>query len=125
MTALQTELAINQSNTLAFIAQDPTTITLIPRLDVWVAGSKKKTDQTPRDPQTFKVIWAPTTGIVQTIDGTSRRFDFVLVGAFDAVVAIGDHWLQTIQDNEIDYVFPYNGYEVKCGGSSYGSKPVA
>lgn len=125
MTALDTELAINQSNTLAFIAQDPTVITLTPRSDVWVAGSKKRVDQTPRAEQVFKVIWAPTTGIVSMSEGTTRRFDFVLVGAYNSVVAIGDHWLQSTQDNEIDYIFPFNGYEIKCGGSSYGSKPVA
>jgi hypothetical protein len=125
MTASLTGLAILRANTDRFIAQNPTDIVLIPRTDAWLAGTKTRTDQTPRVSQTFKVIWSGTTGIISTIEGTTRRFDFVLVGSYDAIVAIGDHWEQTNQDNEIDYIFPYNGYEVKCGGTSYGSKPVA
>jgi hypothetical protein len=124
MSAADAELAINRDMTDWFIEQKPTTIQLIPREPVWVNGTKVMPDDAPRDPQTFYVIWAPTTGIVQTMDGTTRRFDFVLVGRYDAEVAIGDHWSIGKQDNEIDYIYPYNGYEVKCGGSSYGSEPV-
>jgi hypothetical protein len=119
------ELAVHRSNTDRYIGIDPTEIILIPRQDTWVAGTKTRGDQTPRDPQSFHVIWAPTTGIVPIIEGTTRRFDFILVGSYDAIVAIGDHWLEGQQDNEIDYVYPFNGYEIKCGGTSYGSKPVA
>lgn len=124
MVAGTVELAINRANTDRYIKLDPTVITLIPRLDAWVAGSKRKNDQPPRAPQIFKVIWGGSTGITASIDGTTHRFDFILVGNYDAVVAINDHWFIGTQDNEIDYVFPSNGYEVKCGGLSYGSKPA-
>ena len=125
MIASQTELAIHRLNTDRFIGTDPTEIILTPRQDVWVAGSKRKVDVDDRDPQFFKVIWGGSTGITTTIDGTTHRFDFILVGQYTAEVAIGDHWLIGNQDNEIDFVFPFNGYEVKCGGNSYGSKPVS
>ena len=125
MTTADTELAINRSNTSRFIALNPTSIILIPRQEVWVAGSKRLGNGTPRSAQIFKVIWGGSTGVTTTIDGTTHRFDFVLVGEYTAEVAIHDHWVLGTQDNEIDYVFPFNGYEVKCGGNSYGSNPVA
>lgn len=125
MTGSTVELAVNRANTKRFIDVDPTEIVLIPRQEIWVAGSKRIGDVAPRIPQTFKIIWGGSSGITQTIEGTTRRFDFILVGEHDAVLAIRDHWLIGLQDNEIDYVFPANGYEVKAGGLSYGSKPVA
>jgi hypothetical protein len=125
MTSIDTGLAINRDNTARYIALWPTEIILIPRKEIWVAGSKRMVDQNDRDPQTFHVIWSGATGIVTMIDGVTHRFDFILVGEYTAEVAIRDHWILGTQDNEIDYIFPFNGYEVKCGGSSYGSNPTA
>jgi hypothetical protein len=121
------ELVVLKANTERFIQRDPTDIVLIPRTEVWVAGSKRFSNEPPRVSQTFKVIWGGSTGVTTTIDGTTRRFDFVIVGASDATVEIGDHWSTGagLQDNQVDYVFPFNGYEVKAGGNSYGGKPVA
>jgi hypothetical protein len=118
-----TELAINRANTAKYISLDPTTITLTPRADVWVAGTKTRPDGLPREPQQFKIIWGGNTGIVTTIEGTTRRFDFVIVGTYDASIAIADHFLVGNEDYEIQYIFPSNGYEVKGGGVAYGSKP--
>src|ERR1700760_2661619 len=112
-----TELAIHRANTSLYIGLNPTDIVLIPVLEQWVAGTKKMVDQTPRDSQTFHVIWAPTTGIVGGGgSGITHKFDFVLVGAYDVIVAIGDRWDIGAQRNVIDYIYPSNGYEVKCGG---------
>lgn len=124
MNAVSSELAINRANTKRFIALDPTEIVLIPRQEVWANGSKKKTDLPPRASQTFKIIWGGDTGIVTTIGGTTRRFDFVIMGNVDASLEIGDHWFIGDQDNEVQYIFPSNGYEIKGGGVSHGSKPV-
>jgi len=124
MTALATELAINRDNTDKYINIDPTEIILIPRREIWVAGSKRMADQTPRVPQTFKVNWQYSTGQVTVIDGTTFRFDYVIIGRYDAEVEINDHWSHLDQDFEVHYVFPSNGYEVRAGGNSYGSKPV-
>lgn len=126
MTASVTELAILRADTARYINLDPTSIILIPRSEQWVAGTRKRVNTSPRAPQLFKIIWGSTgAGFAPLIGGSeTRRFDFILVGNYDAIVAIGDHWLIGTQDNEIDYIFPSNGYEVKCGGHSHGGDPV-
>lgn len=96
-----------------------------PSAEVWSGGTKTYGSGTPRQSQDFKVIWSGSQdGIVVASEGTTRRFDFVLVGRYDAEVEIGDFWKVDNQHFQIEWVAPDNGYEVKAGGSSYGSKPV-
>lgn len=118
------ELTVHKKNTQRFIAGDPTIITLIPQVETWVDGSKIFTDGKSRDEQIFKVIWQQGVPVVigpQTI----RRFDFILVGNYDAEIAIGDHWKINDQKYLIEYLYPFNGYEVKAGGISIGDAPNA
>jgi hypothetical protein len=124
--ALKTvELALHRRGTINFINSDPTVIALTPSSVTWENGTKKYLEQTARDPQTFKVIWSGSQdGILVTAEGTTRRFDFVLVGRHDATVAIGDFWRVGDQYFQIEWVAPYNGYETKAGGVSHGSKPT-
>lgn len=119
------ELSIHRKGTDSFIKADPTQITLIPTTESWVGGTKTYGSATPRQTQTFKVIWSGSQdGIVITSEGRTRRFDFILVGRHDANVEIGDHWNLNDQYFEIEWIAPDNGYEVKAGGSSHGSKPT-
>lgn len=119
------ELSIHRRGTERFINADPTEITLTPSAEIWSGGTKTYGEEEPRQPQNFKVIWSGSeTGIVVKSEGTTRRFDFVLVGTHDAEVAIGDFWKVGDQHYQVEWVAPANGYEVKAGGSSYGSKPV-
>lgn len=120
------ELTIHRKGTEHFIASDPTQIVLTPSTEVWVGGTKTYGSEEPRESQTFKVIWSGSQdGIVVTSEGKTRRFDFILVGKHDAQVAIGDHWNVNDQHFQVEWVAPANGYEVKAGGSSHGSKPVS
>lgn len=124
MAAVDFELALNRKLTRWFIASDPTILTLIPRVsEDRPGGAKRFMDGTPRDEQIFKVIYPGGDGIVITSDGTTRRFDFILVGDHDAELAIGDHWDEGDQHYVVEYVFPYNDYEVKGGGVTHGSNP--
>jgi hypothetical protein len=119
------ELLIHQKGTEKFISADPTQIVLIPSTEVWSGGTKTYGSETPRQSQDFKVIWSGSQdGITVTSEGTTRRFDFILVGRYDAEIAIGDHWNFNTQHFQIDWIAPNNGYEVKAGGTSYGSKPT-
>lgn len=119
------ELSIHQKGTERFINADPTEIVLTPSLETWSGGTKSYGSGTPRQAQNFKVIWSGSQdGIVVASQGTTRRFDFILVGIHDAVVEIGDNWSLNDQHFQIEWVAPNNGYEVKAGGSSYGSKPT-
>lgn len=123
MIANATELAIHRANTKIYIDSDPVEIVLRTRVEEWVAGTKKFEEGSPRAGQRFKIIWSGSTGFTYTIEGLTRRFDFILVGEYDAVVEITDFWRVNSQDNEIQYIFPSNGYEVKCGGVSHGGAP--
>lgn len=120
------ELAIHRSGTKRFIDSDPTEIVLTPRTSQMVAGTKKFIDGVPRAEQRFKVIWAGDNGIVRIPgqEGGVRRFDFIIVGEHDAIVAINDFWKNGDQEFTIEYVFPSLGYEVKAGGVSHGPSPT-
>jgi len=120
------ELVIHRKGTTRFIAADPTQITLLHRTEEIIDGTKRFNDAVARMPQTFKVIWQGDNGVVRegTPDGGVRRFDFVLVGEYDATVAINDFWKVGEQTFVIRYVYPDNGYEVKAGGVSHGASPT-
>lgn len=122
-----TSLAIQRLNTQRYIDLDPISLVLTPRTEQFVAGTRKRTSGTPRQAQTFHIIWGSfASGFVPTIaGGDTRRFDFVLVGNYDADVAIGDFWMVGNQDNEITFIDPPNHYEIKCGGVSHGGAPYA
>lgn len=80
--------------TANFIAQDPSTITLVPHQRVRT-GNGGYVDQAgaPRVPQTVKLILLsndqrPTT----TVAGVERSIDYHLVGPWDMAIAVGDTW---------------------------------
>lgn len=119
------ELSIHRKGTERFINGDPTEIVLTPSSEVWSGGTKTYGTDTERQPQTFKIIWSGSeTGLVVKSQGTTRRFDFILVGKYDAQVEIGDFWTLNDQHFQVEWVAPANGYEVKAGGSSHGDKPT-
>lgn len=121
------ELAIHRKSTDHFISADRTNIVLKTRgTESMVNGTKTFIPGADRTEQSFKVIWMGDTGVIRQVDsaGGVRRFDFVLVGSHDATVDIGDHWEVDGQENRIEYVYPFNGYEVKAGGVSNGPKPA-
>jgi hypothetical protein len=114
------ELAVHRNGTVHFINSDPTAIALIPNTEVMEYGVRTFADSTPRPTTNYKLIWSGANGIVSTIDGQTKRFDFVIVGTHDSVIAVGDHWKVGDVDYRIEYVFPTNGYEVKGGGVAHG-----
>lgn len=100
-------------------------IVLTPVSETFVNGTRIITEINPRPAQEFWVIWPGGSGIVSNMFGTTRKFDFILVGDWDAEVEIGDHWVEGAQKYQITFIEPYNGYEVKCGGVSVGAHPNA
>ena len=78
------------------------------------------------DPQELRIIWDGSDGINRQVNeeqSGSRRFDFILVGKYDADLAIGDFWEEGSQKFIIESIFPSNDWEVKAGGISHGSTP--
>lgn len=120
------ELSVHRLNTKRFISADPTTIVLFKKNKQIVDGSERVLPPTARQPQKFKIIWGGDTGVLREpgIDGGARRFDFVLLGAHNAIIEIGDYWKVGEQEFRIEYIYPNNGYEVKAGGVSHGLKPT-
>lgn len=124
MALKQAELALHRKGTSHFIEADVTVISLVPSQEQWVDGTKRFISQPPRDAQRFKIIWGGESGIVRETPNGVRRFGFILVGNYYATVAIGDTFYIGTNKFVIEYIFPDNGYEVKCGGNSHGSKPT-
>lgn len=121
------EIAIHRKNTKRFIDADPTPVTLIPRgKKVYVDGTATFVQEPARPEQICKIIWQWDNGVNREISQStsgSRRFDFVILGTHDAVIEIGDYWVVGEQTYVVEYVFPFNDYEVKAGGVTFGSKP--
>lgn len=119
MTLDEDELDAQIENTDAFIQADPTTIVLIPRVRVNGPTGAKFIDQTPRDPQQFKVI--AQSGLVSgsgrptvTVDGVERVIEIILMGYPDAQVERYDYWIDDGQRYEVLEVQPPNEYETKA-----------
>lgn len=126
---IDAEQALMRRLTASFIANDPTDIVLTPNSKIglpdggyrWAAGPKRKS-------QSFKIINQGSSNGKQTgADGTNTSFDFVLLGRHDAVLAIGDTWVDNIGDGTtwtITGFLPANGYEVKATVTAQGRKTI-
>lgn len=119
-------IAALRAGTVAFINQDPTVISLTPRVETKQAsGASVWTDGTPREPQTFKLISQGFTAHgakrTVTLSGTERTIDYVLMGTWDAVVEVGDHWTD---DNGRRFTVisldDGHGYELKANVEAHG-----
>lgn len=122
-------LTLNKKLTHWFIQQDPTQVKLIPRVRQSQGnGSFSMVDGTARDLQVVKIIFisGDTSGIVPTQDGQDRQFDFTMVGEWNATVAIDDYWIDenSGQKYVITAITPFNGYEVKATGKTFGTVPL-
>lgn len=81
------------------------------------SGGKDYGDGTPRPAQTFVLF--NTKGFdgrenSQTDRGVSRKFQFRLVGAADAAIAVGDHWEDAAAKYTVEEVDRTNTYSVEA-----------
>ena len=129
----ETQLLLHRRNTKRYINSKPTEIQLSIIVKTMVSGTKVSGYSDLRQNQTFRIIWQGENGVVKQPPSGTRRFDFVLLGEYDADVAIGDFWEVESEDESgkvvkqkyvIEYIYPGNGYEVKAGGVSHGSSPA-
>jgi hypothetical protein len=116
IVAREPELLIHRRNTEYFIAWNPYPVTLIPRERTKTASGSKWVDGSPRVVQTMRLIpQSETTPPLTTADGKVRSITHVLLGRWDADMAIGDHWIDTIGSTfEIVDMSTPNGYELKA-----------
>jgi hypothetical protein len=116
-------LETNRQLTAWFINQDPTIVVFTPHHEEFSGGAKKMVTDPDREAQIVKFIYPGGDGIVITADGTTRRFDFIIVGEFDAEIEMWDSFDRWGNHYVVESIMPYNGYEVKVAGTSHGSAP--
>jgi hypothetical protein len=119
------ELEVNRRNTRRFIAADPIFIVLsVGERIRQPGGGYRRVKVGERPQQRFKLIMvSPAGGSIDqlTSDGTERRVDFVLLGEYDAQVAVGDWWDDARGNRyEVLSLIPSNGYEVRANVSATG-----
>lgn len=114
---MTTEQDVQRSLTETFIAAKPVSIQLIPSARVKTStGGWKWQDSAARTAQTFRLLpqTAPLGERVVSEDGHELRSDYVLLGAYDAIVVPGDHWVGNGHVYRVLYLLPDNGYEVRA-----------
>lgn len=120
------ELQVNRSNTSAFIAANPSSVTLVPRTRQTTGEGTVWIDGTPRPVQTVRIIdqssgGGPTPGTTTSADGQQRRVDWMMVGEWNAEFGQNDRW--TGDDGatwEVTDLLPFNGYERRAMVVRYG-----
>ena len=109
-----------------FIADDPTIIVLTPHSKVSDGcGGYLFVPETPRVSQVFKVIAIPTStdGIVESEGASSRKWDYVLLGKYDAEVEIGDSWTDGDSSYRVTGCMQENDYERRFSVIAFGKDP--
>lgn len=113
------ELSIHRQNTTAYIAANPTSVTLVPIQEKvrTASGGWTTSDAAPREPQTMRIIELgarvePAT--VKLQDGTERVVRFWLLGEWDASIEVGDHWVEGSREWEVGDIIRSNHYETRA-----------
>jgi len=120
------ELRALKLNTSAFIAANPTVLTLIPRTRVKSGTGTRLYDGTPRDPQVFRIIDqsasnGPQPGTVKTSDGTQRKVEYQLLGMPTVSIGLYDTWTDAHGIRwEVAEILPDNGYERRAQVTRFG-----
>lgn len=87
-------LTAQRRMTKALIDDDPTAVVLVPSVESTApSGNPTYVDGTPRAVQRFKLsLLAFDQRPTVTVNGVERRVDYHLIGEYNAVVEVGDHW---------------------------------
>ena len=124
---ISTETTVQRELTHWFIMSDPVQITLIPHTKVRKeSGGFVMEAQPQRETQTFRLI--PVNSLDSPVrspdQGVQRRYDFTLLGEWNAVMDVDDRWTDELgQTWVIDNLVSANGYERKAMIISYGKQP--
>jgi len=120
------ELAAHRANTRYFISVNPTLLVLIPRIRIVSSTGVRLQDGVPRPEQVVRLIdqsspSGPVPGEVRASDGKQRTVQYQLLGEWDAVFGLYDHWTDAQGIHwEIGDLIPDNGYERRARVVRYG-----
>jgi hypothetical protein len=128
-----TEISVNRELTRVFIESMPTQIELVPYVRTRKpSGGMAMIAGTPRPMQTFRLIPMSHTELPRLSssaaqaadDGVQRRYEYTLLGMWDAELAVNDRW-ETPEGQVlvIEALVSNNGYERKGLINSYGGNP--
>ena len=111
-----TEARIQRKLTLAFIASDSASFTLVPTTYASNgSGGRKRVDSPARLPQSMRLI--PQSGTVgterETLDGMVVQPTYVLLGEWNAGMARGDRFTYGGTRYEVVWVHENRNYETK------------
>lgn len=127
---VMSELTRQRRVTREFIMASPTQVTLNPQTDVkGASGAVSTVTGVARAVQTFRLIQMshmerPVRNSVGESQGVMRKYDFTILGEWDAVIVENDWWVDgNGQKWIVDAIVPYNGYERKGLVTSYGRRP--
>lgn len=125
-------LRVLRKQTEWFINDDPFDIVLTPRSTVTrvAGGGYMRSDGTPRPSQRVKLIYTGSArgvggqeGLQVTADGVERRYDYIIVGPWDMVIEVGDHWTDPRGNRcEVTSLIPDNEYERRATASIFGGR---
>lgn len=125
--SVSSEIALKRRGTDQFIAANPVSLTLTPKVEMKTgAGGKVSGDGPARLPQTLRLIDQASSsgtmpGRIRAQDGQQRRATFMLLGPWDSLMAVGDHWTDVEGKRyEITELLPDNGYEKRGMVTCYG-----
>lgn len=112
------ELEAQRAVTLAYIAAAPVSIVLTPVVKVKTANGSTPTPGDPRQPQTFKVNEPGDSGARYPLTagevGKERVVEYILIGAYDAVVENNDIFTYRDEEYQVIQVLTPNDYEVRA-----------
>ncbi len=109
------ELTMQRHLTTAFIAANPTQVTLIPRQRYRTpAGAWKYQKLDPRPAQTMRIIEQGPPEVLTTPDGVQRTLDYVLLAEWDAEVEPNDVFEFDGDTLEVIEVYHDNQYETRA-----------
>lgn len=115
---MSVEATMQRVNTAAFINANPIAIALVPNTRTKTAsGGWADTPQTPRKLQILRLIpQSVSAGAPErATDGVARKWPYVLLGLWNAEMAVGDTFDFDGVTLQVKYMWPENGYERRAG----------
>ena len=110
------ELTVQRRHTLAFINTTPVMITLTPRWKIkQPTGGYRLADQGPRPPQKMLLV-TPRAGerTIRTVDGIQRETEKILIGRWDASIAVDDRFTYDGENYVVVAIMEPNGWEQRA-----------
>jgi hypothetical protein len=122
---IDTRLAYLRYTTKTYINDDPTTIVLKRQTKVSKPGGGHDYPKIDQSPQNFRLINQDVgSGIsYSSDDDIARKFNYVLIGEYDANVLVNDTWTEDGIQYSVESVIPNNGFETRAYVTGFATKP--